>query len=98
MKYVYVLADYDEGGLEATVATLDLDSLPGLLEEFTQGYPEDHRTEATTRLTPLCQPDGKTVLLGKYNLMSGWGGVQLYVIQLNESGAGCDLCGAHIPL
>lgn len=97
MKYVYVLADHGEYGLEENVATLDRDSLPALLERFQDGYAEKNKAEASKRLDVLCEPGGE-LLGGRYNLMDGWGGVQLYVIQLNESGSGCDLCGANYPL
>lgn len=83
MQHVYVLADYDEYGLEESVATLDRTFLPALLKRFQDGYAESYKIEATKRLAVLCQPDGE-ILTGRYNLMEGWGGVQLYVIKLES--------------
>lgn len=82
-QYVYVFATYGEHGLEERVATVDRVSVPVLLERFLGGgFTEQNRTEATEALASLlCQSD-EELLASKHELMTGWGGVQLYVVDL----------------
>jgi hypothetical protein len=77
---VYVLACYDEYGIENPVATLDRSQLPALLQSYMgEDFQAQVREEATSRLAELLH--APTLPLGKHDLMgSGWGGVQLYVI------------------
>lgn len=81
-QYVYVLANYDESGLEDRVATVDRSSAPVLLDRFTEGYDQNNRAEATSRLSALLQQSDDELSKDRHDLMTGWGGVQLYVLKL----------------
>lgn len=82
-QYAYVFATYGEHGLEERVATVDRVSVPVLLERFLDGgFTEQDRTDATEELVSLlCQSD-EELAARKHDLMTGWGGVQLYVLKL----------------
>lgn len=79
-RYVYMFATYGEHGLEGRVATLDRASVPALLDSFLgTGFTEEDRTHAKEILRDVLRhPDENC----KHDLMFGWGGVQLYVIEL----------------
>lgn len=79
-QYVYVLATYDEYGLDQQVATADRSSVPTLLDRFLgNGFSEQDRTHAKEILRDVLRHPDENL---KHDLMSGWGGVQLYVIEL----------------
>lgn len=82
-QYVYILATYDESGLEESVATVDRAAVTALLERFLGGgFIEQDRIDATEALARLlCQSD-EELSVTSHGLMRGWGGVQLYVLRL----------------
>jgi hypothetical protein len=80
---VYVFATYGEYGLEERVATVDRASMPALLERFMDdGFRTQNRIEAVEGLAGLLCKSDEEISKSRHDLMTGWGGIQLYVIKL----------------
>jgi hypothetical protein len=89
-NYVYVLATYDDDGLVKCCATLDRSRLKSLLIEHFTLDPEDEYTnippiakEITNLEELLRESDEYLSSANGWDLGTGWGGVQLYVIKLD---------------
>lgn len=72
---VYLLSDYGEHGSCHVVATVDITKLPGLLTEKFPYWAEEAMPQLRELLLEDAPIDGRDLLIG-------WGGVQLHVIEL----------------
>lgn len=82
MAYVYLLATYEEHGSEEMVATLDRGRIPALLVQHWPTAAEDAEYQAALTLY-LGKPDSELAARRSgWGLGSGWGGVQLFVVEL----------------
>lgn len=87
MAYVYTLSNYREDGAEQMIATLVRENLPTLLESRLHQYREFDAQEARESLVRLLQKSDEELSRGEWegnghNLMKGWGGEQLHVVEL----------------
>jgi hypothetical protein len=85
MAYVYVLSDYEEHGAENVCATLDRSILHRLLDRNWPGSPE-WAVEAHAGLEEHLKKadDVLSARTSGWNCHSGWGGMQLHVVELKE--------------
>lgn len=96
MKYVYILSTHDEYGAEDVHATLDRNRIIPMIDGWfnwdqspppptsPQGlYRADYKNEAREKAKRLLEKNDETLAKGqKYELLSGWGGLQLHVVEL----------------
>ena len=82
---VYILSVYEEHGAEEVVATLDKSHVEVMMDKYFPIYGIDESSRhmegrATPReaLRRVLRKD----TIGKFNLQSGWGGIQLHVVEL----------------
>lgn len=90
---VYLIAHHDEHGADDMVGTLEKDKVETIFEKYlidqrysgketdTQKWKDYYAEEirySRARLKDLITTD----VTGKYDLMNGWGGPQLYIIEL----------------
>jgi hypothetical protein len=91
MAYVYILSDYEEHGAENVCATLDRGRLHQLVDK---NWPPPHNSTASKEWTAEAHAGleehlkkSDDVLSSKtsgWNCHSGWGGMQLHVVELKE--------------
>jgi hypothetical protein len=78
-RYVYILYDYLECGIEDGFATLDRNDLPGLMHNL--GY-ADRQDMADVLCGLLEKSDSELADGGNWGMGKGWGGATLRVFRV----------------
>ena len=84
MKYVYLLYTYKEDGPEDLVATLDKSKIVGLAKQIDEAnngwFEKNNELDLLERLKVIINTKGE--IPDRYDLMSGWGGLVLEIVEL----------------